>query len=368
MGLRLKEVREGNTRLYVPEKRDMTKKDPVFYNPVMELSRDLSILVASAAKTERFCDLLAGSGARGVRIANETDAHVVANDVNPLAYELMEKNRDVNKAVMELSNTDANRLLADRRFDYIDIDPFGSPVQFLDSAMRAVDNKGILGVTATDTAALCGTSPRACMRKYDAAPLRTDHYNELGLRILIGFIARCAMRHGKGIRPLFSHCTSHYFRTYLQVLRGSGKANAALEKLGYIQYCPSCLYRGYASLKDLKDLCHCGGRLQKGGILWTDPFAEQAFCEKMHAELETRKPGKAKEAGKLIDTIKAEQAITIPYYDIHKIAKKIGVQVKPREEITKYLDTKGFKAVRTHFSDLGLRTDADLQDLYDAIE
>ncbi len=368
MTFKLKEVTEGATRLLVPVERNMTKKDPVFYNPEMELSRDLTILVASAAGTKRFCDLLAGSGARGVRVAKETVAQVLANDVNPVACDLMKKNMELNGLSIELCALDANRLLADHRFDYIDMDPFGSPAQFLESGIRAVDNKGIIAVTATDTAALCGTSPKACMRKYDSAPLRTDHYNELGLRILVGSIARTAMKHGKGIRPLFAHCTRHYFRVYAQVLRGSGKANATLENLGFLEYCPSCLYRGYSKLKDLRETCDCGGKIQKAGMMWTGTFADQAFCEKMEAELSSRKLGKAKEAGKLIENVKAEQTVTIPYYDVHKIAKRMGIQVKPREQIKGYLEAKGYKTVKTHYSDLGLRTDAPLKDLYDSIK
>ena len=83
---------------------------------------------------------------------------------------------------------------------------------------------GILGITATDTSALCGSSPKACQKKYDSLPLRTDYYNELGLRILIGHIARIAMKHEKGITPLFSHCTRHYLKTYVQVQRVPGDA------------------------------------------------------------------------------------------------------------------------------------------------
>lgn len=35
-------------------------------------------------------------------------------------------------------------------FDAVDLDPYGSPVQFLDSAVQAVSEGGLLMVTATD--------------------------------------------------------------------------------------------------------------------------------------------------------------------------------------------------------------------------
>eukprot|EP00878_Enallax_costatus_P042476 GHUV01049846.1.p2 GENE.GHUV01049846.1~~GHUV01049846.1.p2 ORF type:complete len:105 (+),score=24.09 GHUV01049846.1:1275-1589(+) len=43
-------------------------------------------------------------------------------------------------------------------YDAIDLDPYGTPVQFLDSAVQAVSEGGLLAVTATDMAVLCGNS------------------------------------------------------------------------------------------------------------------------------------------------------------------------------------------------------------------
>ena len=363
MSLKLTERIEGTSRLLVPQEGRMTKKDSVFYNPEMELSRDLSIAVIGVAKPSSACDLLSGSGARGVRMAKEAGTSVLCNDLNPHAVELIEKNAEINSVDIEVTRLDGNRLLSERRFAYIDIDPFGSPVAFVDSAVRALNNQGILALTATDTAALCGTSPRACLRKYDAMPLRTDYYNELALRILIGHVARSATRHDRGVQPLFSHCTRHYFRTYLRVMRGSGKANATRENVSYMQHCLSCLWRGYSRLSELETDCSCGRRLSTAGPLWTGPFADGSFCRSMAEEINARTLGMKKQALKLVNAIEAEQAVLQPYYDVHKVAGRMGVGVRPREQIVKGLEEKGFKAVGTHFSELGLRTDAGLKEL-----
>ena len=367
MSIRLSEITEGESRLLVPRDGRLTKKDPVFYNPEMELSRDMSVGVASAAKAESFCDLLAGTGARGVRIAKETGAAVLCNDLNPLAFDLIEKNKELNCVDVEVAQLDGNKLLAERRFDFIDIDPFGSPVAFIDSAVRAVNNRGILAVTATDTAALCGTSPRACLRKYDALSLRTDYYNELALRILIGHVARSAARHGRGIAPLFSHCTRHYFRAYLQVVRGSGKANSTREDVGYIQHCFACLWRGFSALSDLECACSCGAKVNTAGPLWTGAFADADFCGDLVEEIGCRPLGRKKEALKLVEMVGAEQGVLTPYYNVHKVAGKLGLPVLPMDEIVRGLEVKGFKAFRTHFSGFGLRTDAGLNELQEVI-
>jgi tRNA (guanine26-N2/guanine27-N2)-dimethyltransferase len=367
MTLELKEIIEGRTRLLVPVGGKQTRDDPVFYNPVMELSRDLSVAVASIVQPKAYCDLLAGSGARGIRIANEVGCPTTLNDVNPEGFELIKKNAEINKVDVIAKNMEGNRLLSESWFDHIDIDPFGSPVRFTDCAVRALGNGGTLSLTATDTAALCGSSPGACRRKYDAAPLRTDYYNELGLRILIGHVARTACRHEKGIYPLFSHCTHHYFKTYLEVRRGPGRATETQKNLNYLQHCFSCRFRAYRKLDDLERNCICGERLRTAGPLWTGRFADPEFCAKLSSELQEGNYGMAKEAIKTAEIVSKEQDVTLPYYNVHKVARSMGVSSRTMEELIKEFRIRGYDPVRTHFEDLGLRIDANITEISDVI-
>ncbi len=48
-----------------------------------------------------------------------------------------------------------NRRFEDR-FDVVDLDPYGAPVTFLDGAVQSVADGGLLLVTCTDMAVLCG--------------------------------------------------------------------------------------------------------------------------------------------------------------------------------------------------------------------
>ena len=43
------------------------------------------------------------------------------------------------------------------RFDVVDLDPYGSPATFLDGAVQSICDGGLLLVTCTDMAVLCGT-------------------------------------------------------------------------------------------------------------------------------------------------------------------------------------------------------------------
>lgn len=50
----------------------------------------------------------------------------------------------------------------------VDVDPYGSPSVFLDSAVQTVADGGLLMCTATDMAVLCGNNGEVCHSKYAA--------------------------------------------------------------------------------------------------------------------------------------------------------------------------------------------------------
>lgn len=357
------EVVEGSTKLKVPSGKIRSKRDPVFYNPEMELSRDLSVAVARVVSPDFFCDALAGSGVRGIRVAGEAGVSVVLNDLNPVACELAKVNARLNGVSVEVSNDEANRFLSGKKFDFVDVDPFGPPVRFLDSAVRALPKKGFLGVAATDTSALCGTYPRACRRKYDAVSLRTDYYNELGLRILLGFIARVAVRYDFGASFLFSHSTRHYMRVFARLERGRAHVKAAQDGIVFIQHCFKCLNRQYRKLDELREECYCGQKLNTAGPLWSGEFADKGFCKEIGGELLDGAFNKKKEALKLVEAVGAEQDETTPYFDLHKLCRVKKTSAPGIEELSGKLGMESFSFIRTHFCDTGFRSNASSQGL-----
>ena len=70
------------------------------------------------------------------------------------------------------------------------LDPFGSPVQYLDAAFRNIYHGGMLVITATDVAALFGKCPVVTERNYSAHSRRTDYTKEVAVRILLAEAAR----------------------------------------------------------------------------------------------------------------------------------------------------------------------------------
>ena len=181
----------------------------VFYNPVQEFNRDLTIAVIqnfihlrASERTEKNEDCegitvlegLAASGLRSIRFAKELEGvkTIVANDWSRQAVESIERNVKHNNVddIVQAHNGDAALLMykhkqPKERFDVIDLDPYGSPSPFLDSAVQAVSEGGLLCVTATDMAVLCGNSPETCYTKYGAISLKTKCCHEFAVRILL---------------------------------------------------------------------------------------------------------------------------------------------------------------------------------------
>ena len=237
------QIKEGTTRLFVyPVKT--TKKGPgskqkqPFYNPAMELNRDLSVVmgqwyVDSMVDSVEFLDGLAASGIRGIRLACEVDGDflVTINDYDPAAFSLIKRNISATKTKKAVaSNLDVNILLSQHQFHSVDIDPFGPPVGFLDAAIRSIRHNGLLSVTATDTATLCGVYPKVCRRRYGAYSAHSVCMHEIGLRILLGMLCREAAKYDKGIQPILCYTTDYYYRIYLLVRRGTRSANESIKQ------------------------------------------------------------------------------------------------------------------------------------------
>lgn len=65
------------------------------------------------------------------------------------------------------------------QFDVIDLDPYGCPSTFLDAAIQAIKEGGLLLVTATDMAVLAGNAAETCYSKYGAVSLRIKSCHEM---------------------------------------------------------------------------------------------------------------------------------------------------------------------------------------------
>jgi tRNA (guanine26-N2/guanine27-N2)-dimethyltransferase len=380
-------IREGKVEVLVPklEAYGVVPSDyapsraPVFYNPVMEFNRDLSVLAFRAYQQSvnhevSICEPLTSQGIRGVRYAAEVDGvqRVLLSDINRKAYELAKHNINLNQLQdkITLKHSDANRLLSNnaspkKRFDIIDVDPFGTPVPYLDSAFRALKNKGVLAVTATDLAPLCGVHAKACVRKYGGRPLRTEYCHELAVRLLAGCMAASAAKHDIGIRILFSHSSDHYIRIYSQIGYGAKKADENLKNTGYIQHCFNCMHRQTTHQPFGCPTCpECGAKMDYAGPLWTGNIADPAFVDQITAENQQTAFRNSAKIKKLLTQIKAEAAAPPTYYVIDKLSGKLNLPAPANQTFIDALKNSGFQAVPTHFNPRGIKTDAPAMEMH----
>ncbi len=373
---KIKQIEEGLTKIEFPEFDKVSSDAPVFYNPHMELNRDLSILAIQVFQKQEnrnidICDLFGGSGIRGIRYKNEIDGveNVAINDISELANEYEKHNIELNNLDdIEVYQHDASMFLRMKRgkFDVIDIDPFGTPSPFLDSAGYCSRRNSLLCVTATDTSALCGTYKEPCIRKYNAKPYKSEYCHENGIRILAGFVALTLAKYSKCIDIKMSHSTEHYMRLYIKIEKGSKKSDETLKNIGYISHCRNCLHRqtskGLASA--IEENCPvCGEKLVHAGPLWLGNIQDKEFIQKMIDESENKKINTEKQALKLLNSCLHEADAPATFFDIHSICKSLKISAPKLDLIFDELKNKGFIAIKTHYNPLGIKTDANISDL-----
>ena len=76
---------------------------------------------------------------------------------------------------------------------------------------------GLLMVTATDMAVLCGNNGEVCWTKYGAYPVHRSYCHEMAVRILLASIETHAARHKRYIVPLISLSIDFYVRVFVRV-------------------------------------------------------------------------------------------------------------------------------------------------------
>src|SRR3972149_8970614 len=351
-------VEEGKVKILVPKLKAFMKspsdyapsKAPVFYNPVMELNRDMAVLAFQAYqklldREMSVCEPLTSCGIRGVRFAAEIEdiKSVVINDISERAVQIAKHNVQITKLEKKITvkNQDANALLGrysapHKRFDAIDIDPFGSPAPYIDSAIRALRDGGLLALTATDMAPLCGVHPKACIRKYGGKPLRTEYCHELALRLLIGCLASVAAKHDVAVSPVFSYRAYNHVRTYVVVSYSAKQADRSIGSMGYILHCFSCLHREYCKgiTPPPKWGCpECGSKLQIAGPLWLGPLWNDEFCIKMKNWIRGRKLRNEAKIHRMITLVIEEAEAPITYYVVDKLCDKFNLPVPPLSKV-----------------------------------
>ena len=239
-------VQEGKATILTP------KQDEVFYNPIQQFNRDLSIMAIKAydeirhekmqaikkkkksnKKTKlnglKILESLAASGLRSCRYGLEIPeaGKIVANDMLAEAVKSINKNIEYNKLTEKVvaNQGDAIKFMGstDEKFHIVDLDPYGTAAPFIDSAIQCLEDDGMLLVTCTDAGVLAGSGyPEKCFALYGGnnfgnAYVNGESNHEVGIRLILNLIASTAAKYKKTIEPMLSLSIDYYFRVFVKV-------------------------------------------------------------------------------------------------------------------------------------------------------
>ena len=349
------QVPEGSVTLRLPQgslpqvTRGPASRAPVFYNPGMSFTRDLDVAFLtrwSELKGRRMSvwEPLAASGVRSLRLLQETPAveRLSAGELQPEALRFLRRNLGPDPRATVFSH-DAREPAPEGPYDWVDLDPYGTPAPFLPAALTSLAPGGVLAVTATDTAVLAGPERSTCEQRYGARPLRNYLCREAGLRILIGHVARRVHERGGSIRPLAAYARDHHFRAYLEVR--AEPAPLELKVVPWEGYPGPPIDRGH-----------------RGGPLWVDRLFDPDFLSGTLPPLSADRP---REISRWLELFRGEAAHPLLfYYTIGEVAKALHLDRPPsRPELFRRLTQAGYAAVPTHLDPEGWRTDARWQEL-----
>ena len=363
-------VTEGSCKIKVElPPKDVHAQMEVFYNPVMKSNRNIAILLLNSVENEQMniASPLAGSGIRELRFLKELKPgkiqNIFVNDIKENFPKVMAENLKLNNLTKEqkgkliIHNDDANLFLLNQvknckegefcgYFDYIDIDPFGSPNPFLASAVARITRNGIIAVTATDTAALTGTYPKVTKRKYWARAVRNYMMHEMGLRILIRKAQLQGVQFDKALIPILAYHKEHYFRIYFKSIKSKEKCDELLKQHQYLLFNPKTLEFKVSEFNKEKGFDYFGP-------LWTGRLFDRKLIAKMSKE------NPFPEEQKFLDLLYQEsKKDNTGFYDLHVIAKKYGLETTKIEPVLKKV-----KGVRTQFSPTGIKTKAGVKEI-----
>jgi tRNA (guanine26-N2/guanine27-N2)-dimethyltransferase len=315
----------------------------VFYNPAMAMDRDIGVAFVSAhfsGSSSTGWEMLAATGVRGLRLIAETGcfASYVFTEASPEAAEVVATNARPFPAARVVRG-DAHHPPVGGPFDYVDLDPYGSPLPFLSTAVASTRDGGVLAVTATDMMVLAGAQSSACERRYGSRPVRGRLGPEGGLRILLATIAREARGARRSAHPLLAYVRDHHVRAYVRV----GPESPDPDPVATID--PAVWEGPYL------------GDRGPYGPLWLGAIVDPEPAARLELPPSASEP---RETAAFLARVRTEAAVAQPfYYEPNELAGRLGLP-SPRSlaRFAQALSEAGFDFALTHARPEGFRTSA----------
>ncbi len=352
----------------------------------------------------RVLEGLAATGLRAIRYANEVEAvaSVDANDLDAGAVAAIARNVALNggaaadKVRPTRSDARVKMLTSPSSYEVVDLDPYGAPCDLLDSAVRAVVDGGLLAVTATDLAVLCGGAGEAGWAKYGSYPLHRPYGHEQAIRILLAAISTAAARAKRVIEPVLAVSIDFYVRVFVRARDAPARVQTLPQRMAYVwqsagldafwlQPVGRAVDKGRrGGVRHLAGqgpavagsdgvpsaVCpETGAALMLGGPIWGDALHDGGWVRDLLAELGTN--ASAYPAGARVRALLTTVAEELPdaplYYSLHALAKTVSAAPPPADTFRSALVNAGFRVSSTHANPLGVKTDAPPHAVWDVM-
>ncbi|XP_020676857.1 probable tRNA (guanine(26)-N(2))-dimethyltransferase 1 isoform X1 [Dendrobium catenatum] len=338
-------------------------------------------------------EALAASGLRAIRYACEVDGigQVLAIDKDKVCIEICKKNIILNgpatcsKVAAHLGDARVYMLTHPKEFDVVDLDPYGTPSIFLDSAVQSLVDGGLLMCTATDLAVLCGEDRDVCYSKYGSYPLKGKYCHEMALRILLACIESHANRYKRFIVPVLSVYMDYYIRVFVRVYTSPIAMKKTTLKLAYVYQCVACdsfhLQRiGRATTKNnveryapafgpvVPQACSdCGKQFHVGGPIWSSPIHDQAWVESILADVRSMKERyPAYDRISSVLTAISEELSDAPLFlSLHNLCRTLKCTTPPSAAFHSVVINAGYSISGTHITPLGFKSNAPMHVIWD---
>lgn len=267
----------------------------------------------------RILDALSATGLRALRYAKEipTVTSVTANDLSASATDSIKLNVSHNELSDKITPTTCNAIQhmhevashlpgTPSAYQVIDLDPYGTAAPFLDAAILALADGGLLCVTCTDAGVFASIGYlEKTYSQYGGLPLKGAHAHEAGLRLILHAIGTSAARYGLAIEPLLSLSIDFYARIFVRVHRSLADVKFLVSKTMMVYNCDSgcgawsTQYLARAKAKTAKNgdtfynftsalapsagtPCeHCGFRTHQAGPMWGGPLHNRRFIQRI---------------------------------------------------------------------------------------
>ena len=141
-----------------------------------------------------------------------------------------------------------------------------------------------------------------------------------------------------------------------------------MKRIGYILQCKKCQYRSEHQGMFPEIVCcpHCNEKLYPIGPLWLGCIQHEETLGRMQEMVGMMELRTGKDLARLIHLCRNELP-TAGFYDYHRLTKIVGCSPPDIGLVIKRIIASGYPATRTHFSGYGIKTEAPLEVLFDAI-